>query len=272
MLRATPATICKAPQYPSRPEALAHPGLLQKQLPGGWKRSAEVGALAFFLLAANGCIRVPELPPIPKPDTTPPWPAQIRRDKMKLGWSEVESRPTGGIVAISEFQTEEFVEKSTWETIQDEFSKSGIHLTPQPVILAELGRTHRLARWTESVKIEVEELGPEAQRDRYLNALDSEKHIGIELEHAVPYHSANGMPRRGDATEEATGQQPLVYFLHAPVKDDCLFTAPSLGLADLQRETVCAGPERANERAQSRALLRLQIREFLAWLKAQGVM
>jgi len=273
-MKAKPVRKYKAPAYPTRLEVLSDPGLLEDNLPPGWRLKPELaGAVAIFL-AANGCVNAGDK------DLPVGNEAAVVAPIFEHG----EGRGATGCVVVSPpvFLSEE----EALQIINEELTKAGIEVTEKDVTLKgvkirERTREYRPDRfWRKGgpriVKGKAEPLS--------VDIVDKERGVAAEFVSARDYAKLGGITcsmgtvgsfdfkEAAEGVADAVGKQGEgVYFgvLYDPLpKVD--WERPD---DDEDREAANKRLEEARAQAEleARRLLRAQVEDFVAWLQGQGV-
>lgn len=129
-LHAHPALRQRSPRYPTRLEVLADPELLRQRLPAEWVKLGEKAALAGFLLAAgtSGCLG---RDPVPTPPVAPGPLALAQAAIVAAIFEHGEGRGAAGCSVVSPpvFLSEE----EAVQVIREELLKAGLDMSDSGV-------------------------------------------------------------------------------------------------------------------------------------------
>jgi len=267
------------PKYPTRLEIAACPGLLQRHQPPAWLQWPELtGAVGLFLLADATRLAAADNPP--KDDQTPVQAAAVAI--VAPIFQHGEGRGATGCIVMAPpvFLSEE----EALKIIREEMAAKGVQL---------LADTAPLAGVTES--------NPRKRRDAGVprlftaDAADPKKHVVVEFvsQMDAPWWDWAREKDEGKTGLNRVGSYDLpitAEYLAARVKRQATdklyfgtFYDPLAGKLDMRKLAAEEPPpggktfkdeyDEAVEaaRVESRKLLRLQVQDFLEWLKAQGV-
>ena len=265
-----------SPTYPTKLDALAAPGLLEKHVPAAWLGRREIaGALGVFLAAnAAGC-RQEAATPVGSRGRLDPKAAAIVAPLFEHGRGQGESRWALACIAVA--SPTYLPEEEALALIRDELSKSGLVLAPQSTALDDVIIVgHELKygfEWISNNKgREFEKVsGPLAA-----DLVDPERQVVIEYVAHEDFDPLGGDDRaswsmdiKGVAASvgrEVARQGHGVYFaaFYDPVRYYAYYDKDYAGEGDW------AGTE-SEAQSQARQMLREQVQDFVAWLKGQGV-
>jgi hypothetical protein len=307
-LQPTPLRKYRIPGYPTRLEVLEQPELLERHLPPGWRATAEMASVAAMLLAANGCSRSepPSQPPKPKPGIVAPMHeaakpeaavvtsmseqgqrrgsadfeegalpvspsgeevlqviAEDSKSPAELGAAIIapifghgEGRAfSGGVVASNEFLSEE----EALQVITEELSQAGIDVSNRSVELKEI----RIPRRREGDKLEPgwwDTQFCEGSTGKPLNVdiLDRKHRVAVEYVSESDYFNQGG--QKSDSTVQRFWFREVAG--HVAQKVGIQGRGIHFGVF----YDPCGRPV-----VESKRLLRLQVKDFIDWLKGQGV-
>lgn len=275
------------PAYPTRHMLLADPGILQRHLPPSWQRLAGVGGILAFFLQAEVLAGEAATP------APPVGGAAIIAPIFRHG----EGRGSFGCVAVSPpvFLSEE----EALVVIGEELGRKGVALSQRATVWTD---TPVAPRTVERVftKKEGEKDKPPVEdtanaKSLVVDAVDPGKGIAVEYIAQANYETLGGVdPYRGSTVSsfdfiDAAGYLARKAAVHheAGKRWMGVFYDPMGRAPEAQRAEMPAGlDEKAKEAwwkqdweqrtAAARKVaveqLRLQVRDFVAWLEAQGAL
>jgi len=235
----------RPPRYPTRLRVAARPALLENNLPPAWRASREIAGAAALFLAANlaGCSSSPDTP--------------RARTAVAPVFVHGEGQGAFGCVVVSPptFMSED----EALLMIEEELGKQGLNLSRRDVTAAGVMIPAREEYWYKNffgrMKIEYREL-PNISKPLTIDRQDPDKQV------SVVFVSYGDYFERGGASSNSTVQgydlPEVARFVADKIKD----TGPG-GYFGVLYDPV-ADPGEAKE------LLRLQVKDFVDWLKAQG--
>ncbi|MGD8452545.1 MAG: hypothetical protein PVJ57_12060 [Phycisphaerae bacterium] len=278
----------RPPAYPTKLEVLALPRLLKAHQPPAWMANGTILAATSAFLAANvaGCHS-----PAPTSGTQPPPPSKAPAIVAPL-FEHGDGRGSAGCVAVSPpvFLSEE----EALQIIVEELQPHGIELSGHDVELPSVIVKHKEFRQEQDGR---RQGGRWVQFEAPLHAdgVDSEHHIAVEFasrddfdDLAGPWYAegvyctATFFDMRevaGYVADQARGRPEGVYFgvFYDPLEgrlDFAEFRRRSLaanGTLDRQRHRQVHEELSEQGKNKSAELLRQQVRDFVEWLKGQGV-
>jgi hypothetical protein len=267
-MQPTPVRKYRVPAYPTRLEVLEQPELLEKHLPPGWRTTAEMAGLAAMFLALNGALKAEE----PKQPATPQ--AAIVAPIFEHG----EGRGAVGCVVVTPppFLSEE----DALEVIVQELSDVGVLVTKRNAILPTVTiplRHEVAARRDGKLAREVREI---AGKVRALNvdALDEKHNVAVEFVSESDYFKVGGVLTNSTVQEYAFKEVAGYLAQQVGKKAEGLrfgvFYDP-LHWPDIRDDHAMYPGEKwlllQEAKEESKRLLRLQVKDFIDWLKGQGV-
>jgi hypothetical protein len=281
-----------SPAYPTRLEVLAQPELLRRHVPPGWRKCAEVALAGAALLAASGVGLAGE-------KAGPPGKAAIVAPLFEHG----EGRGVTGCVVHNPpvFLSEE----EALQVIKEELAKTGVRLAEPGGDLPGVAIPRRMVHYKKVDDRHVSEVVEQKDKAKpvSLDAQDPERKVAVEFVSRQDYHDLGG-PFSPSTVEEydfkkvarelgeraSASPRPIrlgVFYDPATVHDLQKMYGDDKELQALnEKRRLDKSPELQrliNERAvqigrqwhdkaaaESRALLRQQVKDFADWLKAQG--
>jgi hypothetical protein len=253
----------REPRYPTRLRAAANPKLLSDNLPPAWRGSKELAAAVLIAVVGINCKAQNQ--PMGKTGGKVPEMALV----LPIFDHGVGRGFTGGLGPIPRFLSEE----EGVQIISEELAKAGIKLNGRNVDLPEIkiiplqeskdcGPAKKPISWNEDPEIMACEIPDQAQ-PLNIDAFNPDKKIAIEFVSdadyfnlGAPRHPLSSTVQYNDFKKVAQGlaaqvekQGKGLYFgaFYEPMWDD----HPGGGLT-------------------TKDLLRLQVQDFVQWLKAQG--
>ena len=278
-MKSKPVGNYASPKYPTRLEIAACPGLLQRHQPPAWLQWPELtGAVGLFLLADATRLAAADNPPA---DGQAPAQAVAVAIVAPL-FEHGDGRGSTGCIVMSPpvFLSEE----EALKVIREEMAAKGVQLAANPTPLA--GVTVQ-SRWKPGVDME--------QEPFKADAADPNKQVVVEFlgQQDAGRWDCERDREKGKRTLSTAGSYDLpktAAYLAARVKKQATkklyfgtFYDPLAGTLDYHKleaekpepgqKTFAESYAEAVEAAkvESRRLLRLQVQDFLKWLKAQGV-
>ncbi|MGC4115669.1 MAG: hypothetical protein QM765_13910 [Myxococcales bacterium] len=266
-----------APQYPTRSEVTSEPALLEKAMPAAWRRDELFAAVAAFAVAANtacsptspGSAASPATPPAsaspasasPAATASPASAAEGGKAIVAPVTSHGEGFATTGcdVVAPPVFLSEDEAIK----VIKDEAAKRGLMLTAVPKPIVGVGVTRPTNKADDYSPREMKPFVPDLADEQHGIALEFVSEHD-EFQYRAPEAPQGLLPSLIYRYQTKTGAQALSERVAAKASQKVFFGA----LYDP------AGATRDTERKKTanRELLRLQVVDFLDWLKAQGAL
>ncbi len=257
----------REPVYPTRLAVLDDPDLLLRHVPGSWRRNAAVmGALA-ALLATQSCAPPSAKsrgPTRPLPATAVVAPVFVHGEGRGM---------TGCVVSVPPvFLSEE----EALVVITEELSKAGVKMTGRNVVLEGTAIPRRYQEYvggSGGYKTEIREY-PGKEEPLNADLVDGEH--GVAVEYVASYdYALTGEPDHG-STLRAYDLQGAARWVGEKVAG----TGKGMYLATFYDPTASPGDQeswgkdwqKANQKArdESKRLLRLQVKDFVDWLKGQG--
>jgi len=265
-LRAKPVKNLRFPGYPGKLEVLKEPGLLKNHVPRNWLTHRELtGALSAFLaFNAVGYSESPQTTnPTPKNTNRPAITAPLFQQGLNTGNMNNNPRAILGCVMIS--PPAYLSEAEAMQIIREEMNQAGLSKLDSKVNMNKViieGRELKYGYNWVAGKYDyrlVEVSGPlEA------DLTDPDRHIAIEYVSREDFYTLGGDRQSSWATdlnktssaleEQVREQDPDLHFASFFDPSDNTFQGTWI-----QRQ------------AESKRLLRLQVKDFVDWLKGQGV-
>lgn len=283
------------PRYPTRLEVLADGTLLEKHMPAAWKNCAEMAGAVAILLSVNGCLAQAQKPE-PGENTTAAVVAPI--------FVHGEGRGATGCVVVN---APVFLsEQDAMQVIREELQKSGIALTEQNVKLSDVSISSQQEIWGEkNGELDINTQPTGETKPLVLQALDPKKRVGVEIVHARDYEDLGG-GRSGSTVQgydfkrvaeevrkRVASKGRNLYFgtFYDPMaalgreREDPVFSKKISALySEYEKATDQAAKQKKEAeidalyqarldplKNESRRLLRMQVKDFIDWLKGQGV-
>jgi hypothetical protein len=254
--------------YPTALEVSAQPDLLLKAVPSTWRQNAVVMAALSAFLASH-------LPVQAGDDAAKAQPAAaVVAPIFKHG----EGRGATGCVAVAPpvFLSEE----EAVAVIVEELSKAGLKMTAKEVPIEGVRFCERFSFYTNG-GVQVMNV-PERERPLIVDLMDRERGVAVEFISRRDYFPLGGV-RSGSRAQSYDFPQ-----VAKQVAADVERKGPPLRLGlfydpavpDDKGRRIDWGDEDTNEdfrkatakpRAEAKRLLRLQVKDFVDWLKGQGV-
>lgn len=271
-LRARPVRRLRKPGYPTKLEVSADPDLLRQHLPPAWLSSREIGGALGLLLAAHaaGCSEkaatyVPKGPLRERPAVVAPL--------FQHGDGQAPGRGAMGCVAVA--APVYLSEEDAVQIIQEELTKIGLNSLQRKMRLPEVIIAGREPFEGYNWVADAPETGlRRVRKPLETDLLDTATGVAVEYVSMDDFDRLGGddtgkwtrelkEPAQGVARE--VGKQGRgVYFatLYDPVK---YYRLRSVGANDRWAHSQEAA------QTESKRLLRQQVRDFVEWLKGQGV-
>jgi hypothetical protein len=272
-MQPTPLRKYRIPGYPTRLEVLEQPELLERHLPPGWRATAEMAGLAGVFLALNSTLRAEE----------PKQPAKPEAAIVAPIFEHGEGRGVDGCVAIAPpvFLSEE----EAMQIIAEELSRAKIDVSKRDIALS--GVTIPLREWAfgkEGGKLEwqIREVRGEVL-PLEVDILDDEHNVAVEFVSHSDYYKVGGA-RENSTIEQYAFKEVAGYIARqaskkgkgvrigifydplTPYNPKAVYEEKDLELLKQKFEEL-----RTSARTESKRLLRLQVKDFIDWLKGQGV-
>jgi len=295
-MNASPVIRYKVPRYPTRLEVQADPGLLEKHLPAAWKSHAEMAGLISVLLAANSCAD-PAQNARPNVTAKPAVVAPI--------FVHGEGRGAVGCVVVN--PPVFLSEQDAMQVIREELSKAGVTLSQSKVTLQGVNIPQHREEFTVVQGRPQHKVVPtNTSKTLVLSGADTPKKVGIEYLNAQNYFELGGEKSAstvqgydfqnvaGEVNKQVKEQAHNLYFetfydpVVSPSRDifsdrqfrrklDALYaeeekaTDPKVKAEKEKQIDALYDEMVAPDAARSKELLRLQVKDFVDWLKGQGV-
>jgi len=288
-MNSRPVTRYKTPRYPTRLEVLDDHTLLEKHLPPAWKSCAEMAGMVTLLLAANsnmGFAKDRNKNVTSKPAVVAPI------------FEHGEGRGAVGCVVIN--PPVFLSEQDAMQVIREKLSKAGVALSATREPFNEVVIPQFMSVWDMGERGEkvVPNGGPKVL---LLSALDPQKRVGVEYVSSENYADLGGVQSASTvhnydfkeiaaAVDKSVAKGHDIYFgafydptiylrggLEKRRQIDTLYDErgklkDSRLIAQRDEEINRAYDELlAPARAASRDMLQHQVKDFIDWLKGQGV-
>jgi len=239
----------KIPRYPAKLVALENPKLLEKNIPAAWKTREMAGAVA-ILLAANlsACNE--------KKSTGKETQAAIVAPVFNHGEDRAGLFGALGYIGPTTLLTED----EALKIIKEELGKNGIKLTRQNVKFEQVAIPSRSCKRKiiekNGEKIVEEKVVTDKRKFQVFEAdlVDPEKKVVVEFINEKNYFENGGMSRMGVDYDFIEAAQ----YLNNQIKQK----GPKMYFGTFYDPGGARG---------SSGQLKLQIKDFVDWLKAQGV-
>jgi hypothetical protein len=276
-------------------EVLADRKLLQKYMPPAWKSCAEMAGAVAILLTANSCLAQPQDPKLGKAGA-----AAVVAPIFEHG----EGRGAIGCVVVN---APVFLsEQDAMQVIREELRRSGVTLSDNNVPLSDVTIAQREEHWSVTKgKPDISTGTIGKSKPLVLQGLDPKKRVGIEVVYSEDYFDLGGA--RSSSTVQGYDFKAVAKEVRDQVASKGhdlylgTFYDPAAANDDFRHEdpefrnklqSLYAEYEKIKEPAmkeakqkeidalyehhldpikeESRRLLRMQIKDFVDWLKAQG--
>lgn len=260
----------RVPAYPTRLEVLADPDILANNVPHNWHQNAVTAAALGAFLAANACAQAD-----PGAKSLLPKAAVVAPI-----FEHGSGRGSTGCVAVAPpvFLSEE----EALQVITEELTGAGLEVTATNVVLKRVKISQHIEKLDEfgnDGKWLLNDI-PELAEPLSIDITDDKHRVAVEYVSESDYFRLGG-PRsfstsqRYDFCEVATGvakavekKGPAVYF---GAFYDPLVQADRSQFRDEKDCRKRWEQEQAQGEAEAKRLLRLQVKDFVDWLKGQGV-
>ena len=279
-MKAKPAIRSRPPRYPTRMEVLDDPDLLKRHMPPHWKACAEMAGAVSFLLLTNTGMRGGESP-APRASGKPAVVAPI--------FVHGQGRGVTGCVVVG--PPVFLSEQDAMQVIREELGKAGVNLSQASVPLEGVSVPYLAEMWNAERGM-VLQVFPEGKPTRLtLDAFDPQTKVGVEFvsdEKNERMAFTGGLIRNYDLKElagfvndsvRASGHDLYFGAFYDPACNG--FSTRSTRAIEkradaLQRQRNFDAENAAFRelgdavRAHSTRLLRMQVHDFINWLKGQG--
>ena len=268
-MQAKPVRRMRTPAYPTRLEVLRQPALLAERVPHGWDRNPVTAAALTVFLAANACVRAADAGKAPAAKAAVVAPI----------FAHGEGRGAVGCVAVSPpvFLSEE----EALQVITEELTAAGLKISTPEKPIPGVTTTQRMEdyhqtgeKWVAETKETGEPLPLRA------DAEDAGRHVAVEFVSHEDYHelggpmsmsTAQGFDFKKVAAEVAdTVSKKGAGLYFGALYDPAARPDWKKVRAEKSDEKRWKAMESEAE-AESKRLLRLQVKDFVDWLKGQGV-
>jgi hypothetical protein len=292
-MKTKPVSRIRSPKYPTRLEVLQRPDLLRKHMPPAWRKLAETTGAVGMLLVMNNYVLAGE-----KGANTLPQKHAVVAPIFTHG----EGRAATGCEVVN--PPVFLSEQDAMQVIREEMKKAGIVLSEEKVAMPEV----RIEKSHEEYSVTNREYKSKTVHDAdiaplQLSGFDPKKNVAVEFVNERDYFDLGG-PRSlstvqqwdfkgvaGSVTRKVEQDGRDLYFgafyepatrMSAEDEKDFVNQVPlitSNRKADDKndQESMRRDLEKIyadatiNARAEAKRLLRLQVLDFIQWLKAQGV-
>jgi hypothetical protein len=274
-LTAKPMSRVRRPAYPTKLQALADPNLLAKHVPHAWLSRAEIaGSLGAFLAAnAAGCSDKPPAPGSGKPDP--------RLEKAAIVapiFEHGEGRGVDGCVVLSPpvFLSEEEAVK----IITEELSAMGFGAPDRDVTLNGVTIPARRWRpaydWISGASGELVRELPHVTKPLIAHLEDASRHVAVAYVSQWRYCELGGVLR--GRTAEDYDFKEVAQFVAGKVEKQgrgvyfgAFYDPTTMPKCDWENQSFNYKTAHQEAQTESKRLLRQQVKDFIDWLKAQGV-
>ncbi len=281
-------TAVRQPRYPTRLEVLDSPDLLRKHMPAAWKKLAETTGAVGLLLLANSFVLAGEMDTkdgAKKPAIVAPI------------FEHGEGRGATGCVVIN--PPVFLSEQDAMQVIREEMSKVGVQFAPEKVTMPEIRIKMKDDEGLPDERLIL--LRKSMEKGIALDGLDPKKRVAVQYVNHGNYYQLGGL--RSPSTVQGWYFKEVASAVSQEVSKsgkDLYYGAfydPVVAIGDkenqrlwkrrteLDKRSVKLGNpsalnreyERAYKqadapaRAEAKRLLRMQVRDFIKWLKGQGV-
>ena len=270
-----PVKKAKPPRYPTRLEVLADPELLARHLPPAWRVSSELAGAVTLFLAANGAVNAAD-------DAPPPVEAALVAPIFEHG----AGRGATGCVVVAPpvFLSEE----EALQIITEELAEYGLEFGKDALELDGVLVSQQVSvggEWVDDHwEPELEQV-PDTERTLELDRVDAERRVAVEFVSRADYFDMGGpedsssvqmydfpdvIEKVAEDVREADPEVRVAFFydpmVRGPSRDKWLDRSARQEADD---EDESPGIHET-PKARSRRFLRLQVKDFVDWLKAQG--
>lgn len=271
-MKARPVRRCKRPAYPTRLDVAADPALLERHLPEAWKRSARLAAAAAMLAGAGTAALTPGCASGPPAEVAPIFDHGSGRGALGCVMvvppaflSEEEA-----LQVISEVLAEHGFTASGTAPALKGVTFAGHRLNPEAVTYADQfssARTPLVPDFFDAAKNVAVEFVSTADYFPLGGEISDMSVQSYDLK-GIAHSAADAVNKHGSGVHFGALYDPI-----ASVKFDVDY--PREGTANY-REEVEAWQQKSREavdaaKEESKELLREQLKDFVDWLKGQGV-
>jgi hypothetical protein len=289
-----PVTRNLVPRYPTRLEVLENRELLEKHMPATWKSCVEMAGAATILLAVNSCLAQQS-----------PIKANHARAIVAPIFEHGEGRAAAGCEVVN--PPVFLSEQDAMQVIGEELEKSGLMLTDRKVRLPDVSIPQNLEEWSNKKgKIERKPIATGNPKQLVLQGFDPRKRVGIAVVQSDDYFDLGGaqssstvqgfdfkkvakevrdrVAADGHDLYLGTFYDPGAAQQRSSREDDSFYNNVSKLYKELENTTdsrlkkqkegeIQAVMDKHHDplKQESRRLLRLQVKDFIEWLKGQGV-
>lgn len=282
-LECAPMKHCRFPVYPTRLEILADPDLLKRHIPPTWLSRGEMAGLLSVFLAVNGSGCSKDTPP--RPSTRPA--GDDLAGKAAIVAPIFEHGDGRGAVGCVVANPPVFLsEEEALQVITEELAQAGLMLSQRNTQMEGVAIPPRKYEfqldWVSGEPRSTLVVLSNKSKPLDLDLRDPAKGVAIEFVSASDYISLGG-PASGSSVQgfdfkdvagwvgkqiSEHGQATRVALFYDPV------TSPDWSHRNYSsRELAMADRSKAKEqgKTESKRLLREQVKDFVDWLKGQGV-
>jgi hypothetical protein len=259
-MKASPVKRYGLPRYPTRLEVQSNPGLLRRNIPPGWRAVPEMtGAVALFLAVNTSICRGAD-------KKGAPGGAAMVAPIFEHG----AGRGAIGCIVVAPpvFMSEE----EALQVVREELRKSGVELSEKGRSIK--GTTVPLAEYFSKSNREAKMIRPrEGVKERkpfQVDGADPKKRVAVEFVSASDFtercgHSVKHADGMSLSSVQDYETKELAKFVAGQVKQE---GKEKVYFGTFYDPLADKGP--GQQPVESKRLLRLQVQDFVNWLKAQG--
>lgn len=254
-MKVKPLKNYREPLYPTRLEILEDPELLERNLPSGWRKSAEILGLTAILLSMNACIKSGN--------------DNIEKHAVVAPiFEHGEGRGVDGCVVAAPpvFLSEE----EAIQVIAEEMAKAGINITDRNVTLNNVSIPIK-GKLSEA---DIEYLKGKVKWE--MDILDDDKNIAVEFVSREDYPYIL-YPRYFSSVQEYNFKKAAKALAKAIRKKEkgiyvgTFYDPVPKSEYEYWKETGKKDWEKRDSKEVAAEFLKEQVKDFVEWLKGQGV-
>jgi len=283
----------RSPKYPTKLQVLDNRRLLEKHMPAAWRSCAEMAGAISIMLTANSCLG------------QQPHPGQHKTSAIVAPiFEHGEGRGATGCVVVN---APVFLsEQDAMQVIREELRKSGVVLSETNSKLDDVTIPQKEEEWlTENNKLNIRQKATGGQKPLVLQGFDPKKKVGVAVVEYSDYFDLGGarshstvqgydfkeiakdVRKRASesgrdfymgtfydptAAREGRGGDGDFYKKVQPLYDEIEKTKDPAVKEQKQKQIEAMWEEHLNPlKDSSRRMLRMQVKDFVDWLKGQGV-